>query len=271
LESLTTALRHLADTGLGVASIITNFHHRRIVPLMERELCVFEMSDTANPTSLARSRLLHERFSKDYAATRARCGINLRAVPHSDDDLWSFVMLLDAAPVSTIFSSLIGSCFAFLTRRHGLCLQLVTVHAARSDQLTPRAQAAGRAVQQRERERAALTKEKKIWRKERLDRYNEEYRLREQQGLSPLTVLANSLSDEEEESDGEQITSDRWEPVPPSPRAEGMPVELAPEAGTEPPATGLSVEVPVGTVEVPAGAVGAPPSPRGRGNGASPV
>jgi hypothetical protein len=126
-------------------------------------------------------------------------------------------------------------------------------------------------VQQRERERAALTKEKKIWRKERLDRYNEEYRLREQQGLSPLTVLANSLSDEEEESDGEQITSDRWEPVPPSPRAEGMPVELAPEAGTEPPATGLSVEVPVGTVEVPAGAVGAPSSPRGRGNGASPV
>jgi hypothetical protein len=38
LESLTTALQHLADTGLGVASIIANFHHQRIAPLMEREL-----------------------------------------------------------------------------------------------------------------------------------------------------------------------------------------------------------------------------------------
>jgi hypothetical protein len=49
LESLTTALRHLADTGLGAASIIFNFHHRRIVPLMERDICIFEMSDAANP------------------------------------------------------------------------------------------------------------------------------------------------------------------------------------------------------------------------------
>jgi hypothetical protein len=58
LESFTTALRHLAYTGLGVASIIANFHHRRIIPLMERELRIFEMSDAANPTSLAHSRLL---------------------------------------------------------------------------------------------------------------------------------------------------------------------------------------------------------------------
>jgi hypothetical protein len=70
LESLTTALRHLADTGLGAASIIANFHHRRIVPLMERELCIFEMSDAANPVSLARSRLLQECLLKEYAATR---------------------------------------------------------------------------------------------------------------------------------------------------------------------------------------------------------
>jgi hypothetical protein len=62
VESLTTALRCLADRGLGVASIITNFHHWWIVPLMEWELCIFEMSDAANPMSLARSRLLQERF-----------------------------------------------------------------------------------------------------------------------------------------------------------------------------------------------------------------
>jgi hypothetical protein len=58
LKSLTTALRRLADTGLGAASIIANFHYRWIVPLMERELCIFEMSDATNPISLARSRLL---------------------------------------------------------------------------------------------------------------------------------------------------------------------------------------------------------------------
>jgi hypothetical protein len=58
LESLTTALQRLADAGLGAASIITNFHHRRVVPLMERELCIFEMSDADNPVSLARSRML---------------------------------------------------------------------------------------------------------------------------------------------------------------------------------------------------------------------
>jgi hypothetical protein len=60
LESLTNALPSLANAGLGVASILANLHHQRIIPLMERELRIFEMSDTANPTSLARSRLLQE-------------------------------------------------------------------------------------------------------------------------------------------------------------------------------------------------------------------
>jgi hypothetical protein len=103
LESLTTALQRLADTGLGAALIIANFHHRRVVPLMERELCIFEMSDAANPVSLAHSRLLQERFPKEYAAMRVRRVISLKSVPHSDDDLWSFVMLPDDQPVSVVF------------------------------------------------------------------------------------------------------------------------------------------------------------------------
>jgi hypothetical protein len=37
---------------------IWRMHHRRVIPLMERELRIFEMSDVANPTSLAHSRLL---------------------------------------------------------------------------------------------------------------------------------------------------------------------------------------------------------------------
>jgi hypothetical protein len=46
------------NTGLGAASIIANFHHRRVIPLMERELCIFKMSEAANPVSLAHSQFL---------------------------------------------------------------------------------------------------------------------------------------------------------------------------------------------------------------------
>jgi hypothetical protein len=62
LESILLALKGLADAGLGAASVLANLHHRRIVPLMERELCIYEMSEAADPTSLARSRLLNDRF-----------------------------------------------------------------------------------------------------------------------------------------------------------------------------------------------------------------
>jgi hypothetical protein len=107
LESLTNTLRQLADSGLGVTSVIVNFHHRRIIPLMERELRIFEVRDADNPVSLARSWLLQERLPKGCAATRERRAINLKAVPHNDDDLWSFVMLPGAGPVSTtLFCSL---------------------------------------------------------------------------------------------------------------------------------------------------------------------
>jgi hypothetical protein len=45
----------LADSGLVVASIIANFHHRWVIPLVERKLHIYEMSDVANPVSLTRS------------------------------------------------------------------------------------------------------------------------------------------------------------------------------------------------------------------------
>jgi hypothetical protein len=87
LDSLLTALKNLADVGLGTASVLANLHHRRIVPLMERELRIYEMSEAANPTSLARSRFFHERFPQEYAATRERRAINFKAVRHSNNDL----------------------------------------------------------------------------------------------------------------------------------------------------------------------------------------
>jgi hypothetical protein len=70
LESLLNMLKNLADAGLGAASILANLHHRRIIPLMERELCIYEMSEAANPAMLARSWLLNECFPLKYAATR---------------------------------------------------------------------------------------------------------------------------------------------------------------------------------------------------------
>jgi hypothetical protein len=67
---------------------------------MERELRIFEMTEEADPTVLARSRLLHEPFPQEYAATRVMCAVNLKIVLFDRGDLWSFVMLSDAPPVS---------------------------------------------------------------------------------------------------------------------------------------------------------------------------
>jgi hypothetical protein len=109
LDSLLAALKNLADIGLGVASVLVNLHHRRIVPLMERELCIHEMSEVANPTSLAHPRFLPDRLPHEYAATRARCALSLKAVRHSNDDLWSFVMLPDTPAASRSSSPLVSS------------------------------------------------------------------------------------------------------------------------------------------------------------------
>jgi hypothetical protein len=92
-------LKGLVDPGLGAASVLANLHHRRIIPLRERELRIYEMGETANPMLLARSRLVHNRFPREYAAMRARRAISLKAVRHRDDDLWSFIMLPHALPV----------------------------------------------------------------------------------------------------------------------------------------------------------------------------
>jgi hypothetical protein len=84
---LLATLKNLADPGFGAASVLMNLHHWRIIPLMERELRVHEMSEVAISTSLARSRFLPERLPQEYAATRARRAINLKAVRHGNDDL----------------------------------------------------------------------------------------------------------------------------------------------------------------------------------------
>jgi hypothetical protein len=151
LESALLALKSLADAGLGAASVLMNLHHRRIIPLMERELRIFEMDETTNPVALACSRLVHDCLPSEYVATRARRAISLKAIKNSNDDLWSFVMLPDALPVSGLFP------FSFILPPHATATltfrssqQRVVVNAARSDPLTPRARARARAVQRRE-------------------------------------------------------------------------------------------------------------------------
>jgi hypothetical protein len=49
LDSLLAALRNLAGRGLTAATVLAFIHHRRVVPLMERPLRIFEMTETANP------------------------------------------------------------------------------------------------------------------------------------------------------------------------------------------------------------------------------
>jgi hypothetical protein len=85
------------------------------------------------------------------------------------------------------------------------CLQLVSLSAAKSVPPTPDSRAVGRASQQRERERAARKKERARRHRERRERRSEEYRLREQQGLSsPGTEeYSSSEGDEEEETGGQ--------------------------------------------------------------------
>jgi hypothetical protein len=85
------ALKSLADAGLGAASDLVNLHHRRIMPLMERRLRIFEMDEAADPVALARSCLVHDNLLPEYTAMRARRAINLKAVKNSNDDLWSFL------------------------------------------------------------------------------------------------------------------------------------------------------------------------------------
>jgi hypothetical protein len=87
------------DAWLAATSVLANLHHRRIEPLMERRLRIYEMTEDADPTALACSRLLRERFPREYTSTRARRAVNLRTMLTNNDNLWSFIMLPDTPPV----------------------------------------------------------------------------------------------------------------------------------------------------------------------------
>jgi hypothetical protein len=110
LDSLVAALKKLADRGLTAGCVLANLQHRRIAPLMERRLRIFEMSEDADPVTLAESRLLRNPFPRSYVATRARRAIDLRPGRCDDASLWALEML----PIGQLVSGFLGflSCFA---------------------------------------------------------------------------------------------------------------------------------------------------------------
>jgi hypothetical protein len=101
LDSLLAALRSLAVRGLTAATVLAFLHHRRVVPLMERPLRIFEMTETANPVALARSRMLPSPLQREYALTRARSAVDTRLL-RSDRSPWDLEMLPTGPLVSRI-------------------------------------------------------------------------------------------------------------------------------------------------------------------------
>jgi hypothetical protein len=85
---------------LTAASVLANLHHRRIIPLMEKRLRIFEMHEEADPVALAQSRLLPDLLPQEYATTRATRAINLKVIRNDDVALRSFVMLPEGPLVS---------------------------------------------------------------------------------------------------------------------------------------------------------------------------
>jgi hypothetical protein len=106
LDSLLAALRNLAVRGLTAATVLAFLHHQRVVPLMERPLRIFEMTEMANPVALARSRMLPSPLLREYAATRARSAVDTRSL-RSDRSLWDLEMLPTGPLVSRILGSIL--------------------------------------------------------------------------------------------------------------------------------------------------------------------
>jgi hypothetical protein len=149
LDSLLAMLKDLADRGLTEGCVLANLHHRRIIPLKERRLRIFEMVEDADPIALVELRLRQDLFPWEYAATHARRVVDLRSCWNDDMSLRVFTML----PVGPLVSG--PSCPPILLIR-GVStrlkilpvffLQMVCVNAARSDPPTPRSRAHAHAV-----------------------------------------------------------------------------------------------------------------------------
>jgi hypothetical protein len=100
-------LRSLATRGLTAAGVLAFLHHRRVVPLMERPLCIFEMTEEADPVALARSRMLPTPLGRPYALTRARSAVDTRMLSDPGRTPWDIELLPTGPLVSSILDSVL--------------------------------------------------------------------------------------------------------------------------------------------------------------------
>jgi hypothetical protein len=103
------ALKELAGCGLTAGCVLANLHHRRVVPLLERPLRIFEMTEIADPVALARSRLLPDPFPRAFAATWARRAIDPKSGRCDDMALWALEML----PIGQLVSGVLDFISSF--------------------------------------------------------------------------------------------------------------------------------------------------------------
>jgi hypothetical protein len=238
LDSASKALKVLADAGLTAASVLANLHHRRIVPLMERRLRIFEMHEEADPVALAQSRLLPDLLLQKYAATRARRAVNLRAMRIDDTALWAFTMLPEGPLVSRVPTPLrsFGSWSIVMIWGFTRPLQVMVVNAARSDPPTPRARARARNAEARARAGGTQEGEEDPTTGAPGTEERGVQVARAAGALLPrdfgVLVVGRGVGGERWGSS----SPERWEASPPSPRAAEAAEETAPGAGARVPA-----------------------------------
>jgi hypothetical protein len=115
-DSVLAALRNLATRGLTAVGVLAFLHHRRVVPLMERPLCIYEMTEEADPVALARSRMLPTPLGQAYALTRARNTVDTRMLRQGRSPC-EFEMLPTGPLVTVILDSVLVLGVASAPRR----------------------------------------------------------------------------------------------------------------------------------------------------------
>ena len=83
----TDALRRQAGKGLTAAAVVANFHRQRVLPLMERRLPLFKMTEEAPSEG---SRMMAELLSREFATQRAERTV--APPPGGLGDLWGIPM-----------------------------------------------------------------------------------------------------------------------------------------------------------------------------------
>jgi hypothetical protein len=97
LEVYTNALQRLAGKGLIAAIVIANFHRRRVLPLMERKLPLFQMMGDAPYEG---TRMVEEFLSDGVSAQRA--GRAVSQPPSDLADFWRVSMRLEAGYIQVV-------------------------------------------------------------------------------------------------------------------------------------------------------------------------